>query len=310
MSVSASSPEAPKRPWALIWRCAFGLGVLCLMGWAASEINWPEVAAAFQRMPARTLLLAACFGAASYACYASYDLLGRAWAGHHIPKHQVMLTSFVCYAFAMNLGSLVGGLALRFRLYRHFGLQSGQIGKVFGLALVTNWLGYAALAGGVCWFHALRWPPDWPLPDKALPWLGCTLWLLAASYLGVCAFAKHRQFHFRRAAFTLPSGRLALTQLLVSSLNWLSSACMIWLLLPDGMPYSHVLAALLVAAVAGVVTHIPAGLGVLEGVFVALLTPACPAPTLLAALLAYRALYYLLPLSAAAAVYFFLESRR
>ena len=56
---------------------------------------------------------------------------------------------------------------------------------------------------------------------------------------------------------------------------------------------------LLVAAVAGVIAHVPAGLGVLEAVFIALLSHRVPQAELLAALLAYRALYYLVPLALA-----------
>jgi hypothetical protein len=44
-----------------------------------------------------------------------------------------------------------------------------------------------------------------------------------------------------------------------------------------------VLGVLLVAAVAGAITHIPAGLGVLEAVFLALLSDAVPAHVLLGA---------------------------
>jgi uncharacterized membrane protein YbhN (UPF0104 family) len=70
-----------------------------------------------------------------------------------------------------------------------------------------------------------------------------------------------------------------------------------------------VLATLLVAAIAGVLTHVPAGLGVLEAVFVALLSTRMPATELLAALLAYRGIYYLAPLAIAAVVYLVLEAR-
>ncbi|MFG5409540.1 hypothetical protein ABXN37_17445 [Piscinibacter sakaiensis] len=69
------------------------------------------------------------------------------------------------------------------------------------------------------------------------------------------------------------------------------------------------LGALLVAAVAGVLTHVPAGLGVLEAVFVALLGGTVPPATLVAALLLYRAFYYLAPLLLAAVVYLVLEAR-
>jgi hypothetical protein len=60
--------------------------------------------------------------------------------------------------------------------------------------------------------------------------------------------------------------------------------------------------------VAGVLTHVPAGLGVLETVFVVLLGDRIPEPELLAALLAYRAIYYLVPLGLAALAWPLLES--
>ncbi len=75
------------------------------------------------------------------------------------------------------------------------------------------------------------------------------------------------------------------------------------------MPYPTVLMVLLVAAIAGVVTHVPAGLGVLEAVFIALLAGQVPAPTLLGVLLAYRALYYLAPLALAVPLFLVMEIR-
>jgi len=54
---------------------------------------------------------------------------------------------------------------------------------------------------------------------------------------------------------------------------------------------------------------VPAGLGVLEAVFVALLSHEVPQAQLLGALLAYRGLYYLLPLAVATLVYMFTEAR-
>ena len=57
-----------------------------------------------------------------------------------------------------------------------------------------------------------------------------------------------------------------------------------------------VTASLLLAAIAGVLTHVPAGLGVLEAVFIATVGMQVRQAELLAALLAYRAVYYLVPL--------------
>ena len=68
------------------------------------------------------------------------------------------------------------------------------------------------------------------------------------------------------------------------------------------------LATLLSAAIVGAATHVPGGLGVLEAVFIAALGGAGAAAQLIAALLAYRALYYLVPLVVAAAMHFALEA--
>ena len=81
----------------------------------------------------------------------------------------------------------------------------------------------------------------------------------------------------------------------------------IFVLLGAKVAYPTVLGVLLLAGVAGVITHIPAGLGVLEAVFLAFLGAQLPQATLLGAMLAYRALYYLMPLAVAIAVYFMLE---
>ena len=79
------------------------------------------------------------------------------------------------------------------------------------------------------------------------------------------------------------------------------------MLLQRQVPYTDVLTVLLVAAVAGVITHVPAGLGVFEAVFVALLSHQVSEGQLLAALLGYRALYYIVPLMIAALLYLVME---
>jgi uncharacterized membrane protein YbhN (UPF0104 family) len=80
--------------------------------------------------------------------------------------------------------------------------------------------------------------------------------------------------------------------------------------MPDKVGYADVLCVLLIAAVAGVITHVPAGLGVLEVVFVALLSHQAPSSQLLAALLTYRAIYYIAPFAIALVLYLVTEARK
>ncbi len=132
---------------------------------------------------------------------------------------------------------------------------------------------------------------------------------LAGAYVTSCLFAQRRRLRWRRRMIRLPSPALVGVQLALSCVNWLLMGALIHLLLRGQLPYLQVLAVLLVAAIAGVAAHVPAGLGVLEAVFVALLSHRVPQPQLLAALLSYRAIYYLVPLGLAAILYLVQEAR-
>lgn len=292
---------------------AFLLAVTVLLVQQARGIEWGEVGAVLRDFPLRTLALAGALAALSHAIYASFDLVGRRWAGHDLPARQVVPVTFVSYAFNLNLGALVGGFAFRYRLYSRLGLDNDAITRVLAASLVTNWIGYLALAGGVFAFGLVTPPEGWPIGALALKLLGAALLSAVALYLGACGWAqrdgKPREWSLRGHRFTLPSLRLALLQLGLSALNWATIAAVLFVLFQQKLPYGQVLGTLLLGAVAGVVAHVPAGLGVLEAVFIAMLGGQLPRGELLAALIAYRAIYYLLPLAAAIVVYFVLEAR-
>ena len=98
--------------------------------------------------------------------------------------------------------------------------------------------------------------------------------------------------------------------MVVSSANWMAMGAIIWLLIGEDVNYFFVLGVLLVSSIAGVIVHIPAGIGVLEAVFIALLAGEHVSHgTIIAALLAYRMIYYFLPLALATICYLVLESR-
>ena len=92
-------------------------------------------------------------------------------------------------------------------------------------------------------------------------------------------------------------------------MNWGVIASVIYVLMSRQVAYATVLSVLLVAAVAGVITHVPAGLGVLEAVFATALSGVLGQAEIIAALLAYRAVYYLAPLAVATMLFAALEAR-
>ncbi len=314
MTVEAhAGPPAASRPWWPWVRRGLTFGFFALVAYLlvinARQIEWAEVGEALRRRPLASLLPAAVLAAASFGVYSCYDLLSRRYTGHDVPARRVVCTTFISYAFNLNLGSLVGGLAFRHRLYSRLGLGVGEINRIIAFSMLTNWIGYLLLAGIVFLLRPLDIPPDWALGSGALQVLGLALIGVVVAYLLACAFSRKRIWLVRGHEIDLPPLRMALMQIAISSINWLLIAGVLFLLLQRSLPYHTVLATLLVAAVAGVLTHVPAGLGVLEAVFVTLLSSRMPASELLAALLAYRGIYYLAPLAIAAIVYLFLEAR-
>jgi uncharacterized membrane protein YbhN (UPF0104 family) len=288
---------------------AFFMLVAYLLVTQARTIEWEKVLATMRQRPLQSLLVAAAFAAGSHALYSSFDLLGRHLTGHRLSVPKVMITTFVSYAFNLNLGSLVGGVAFRYRLYSRHGLDADVITRVLFMSMLTNWLGYVFLAGLAFWWSPIAPPPDWKIDASGLDILGMALFAVAAAYVLICAFSRRRTWSVRGHELTLPSLRFSLLQLLMSSMNWLLIASAMYTLLDQRIAFTTVLSVLLVAAIAGVITHVPAGLGVLEAVFIALLSHQVPKSELLAALLTYRAIYYLVPLALATLAYAVIEMR-
>ncbi|CAM5794602.1 lysylphosphatidylglycerol synthase domain-containing protein [Rhizobacter fulvus] len=281
--------------------------VLGLVAHQARSVDWTAVRTALLAYPLSTLLAAAALALASFTVYCSYDLIGRHQTKHDLPRWQVAAIGFTSYAFNLNLGSLVGGIAFRYRLYSRHGLATGVITQILALSMLTNWLGYLVVGGLVFALAPLPLPPDWRMGSEGLRVLGAAMLAAAGAYLATCTFATRREWRVRGRDLRLPSARIAVLQLAVSSINWLLIAAVVWTLLQHKIEYPTVLAVLLVAAVAGVITHVPAGLGVLEAVFVALLAHRVPQGELLAALVAYRAVYYLGPLALACGVFLVID---
>lgn len=309
---TGTRPGLTSRPW---WRwtkriatIVFFVVIAVLLFSLARNVDWNEVFTTVRRRPMQSLLIGALLAAASHATYSCFDLIGRHMTGHRLAVGKVIAINFTSYAFNLNMGALVGGVAFRFRLYSQAGLEADVITRVVAMSMLTNWLGYLLLAGGVFMVAPLPLPPDWKLDMWGLRILGGVLVAIAIAYLCACAFLRRRTWSIRNHEMTLPSLRLAWLQLAMSIVNWLLIASTVYVLLDQRIAYPTVLGVLLVAAVAGVLTHVPAGLGVLEAVFVALLSYQLPVSELLAALLAYRAVYYLAPLAVAAVVYLLLEA--
>lgn len=134
------------------WRLAkkvltwlFFIAVVVLLVVYAKKVDWGDVWTVIRDYNRTALLSAVGLVIVSYLLYGCYDLLGRLYCGHKLAKRQVMLVSFVCYAFNLTLSTWVGGIGMRYRLYSRLGLPGSTITRIFSLSITTN--GWAIF----CW---------------------------------------------------------------------------------------------------------------------------------------------------------------
>lgn len=320
-SRAATAPERhgwrglAQRPW---WpwvgrgvAVAFFAVVAALIFRQARTVDWPAVLQALRALPVGVLAGAGALALLSHLTYGTFDWVGRHCTGHGLPRRTTLGIAMTSYAFTLNLGSLIGGVGVRYRLYARRGVDPGTIGQVVGTSILTNWVGYLLLMAALPWL----WQPPALAGWAATPWQlragGALLGCLAVAYGVLCALRSGRALTLRGHAFPLPRWPVALWQVAVSALNWMLMGAALYTVLQGAVPYPSALAAVMLGAVAGLVLRVPAGLGVLEAVGVALLTtPTLGQDQVLAALLAYRALYYFVPLVLAGLAFGVAELRR
>lgn len=302
--------------WPWLRRVAFTifLGVVgVLLVRHARTVEWDRVLESLSAYEPATIAAAATIAVASHLVYACFDVLARAQVAHGLGALRTLRIAAVAYAFNLNLGALVGGVGFRYRLYARSGLGAGTVARVYVFAVVTNWSGYLLVLGAVLAAGVVSVPPSWTQSWAsglaASRVLGAVLVALAVAWLALCKLSPRREWTVRGTTIELPSIRMAAVQLALSAANWLLMALLVHVLLRGQADYLTVLGTLLLAAVAGAVAHIPGGLGVLEAVFVVMLGAGMPEHEILAALLAYRALYYIAPLLVALLNYAALEVR-
>jgi phosphatidylglycerol lysyltransferase len=241
---------------------------------------------------------------ASYWLLGCYDLLALRYARKAVSYPRALFTAFIAYAFGHNL-TLAGftGAAVRLRLYASSGLTAIEIATVSGFCSITALLGLAALAGVSLVLEPGQIAGKLHLQDQVPLLLGAVLLAVVAAYVGWASFGK-RPLEIRGWALREPGPVLAFTQIGLGAADFALAGAVLWTLLPPGTGISFpAFAGLYAAAIAaGLISHVPAGLGVFEAVIV-LLLPQVPSDQLLGSLLAYRAVYYIAPLVVAALLF-------
>lgn len=274
------------------------------------EVRYDAVMAAVRNTPSMNIALALLATAASYLALTGYDSSSLTYAGAHVRRGTVLLTSFVAYALSntIGLGPLTGG-AVRMRLYTAAGLQPPQIARVIVFNAAAFGLGMTAFGAlGLLWgapeVATLVHLPAGVLRGGALLLLGGL-----AAFLWLCS--RQRLAHVGPVwLMRLPPFGLAARQLVISALELSASAAALWFLLPDDrIALPTFVAFYAIAVAAGILSHVPGGVGVFEAVMLLASGAHVPTEAMLGALLLNRGIYYILPLVLAAGLLIVYELR-
>lgn len=263
-------------------------------------------------LPHLHLALALLLTAVAYAVLPGYDVIALAYVDHPLPLRRIAFGSFIAYALSHSLGfPLLSGGPVRYRFWSVWGLSTSEIAQAIGFAGATFIIGMIAVAGFVFVLEPTSTIQLLRLPFSSLKPLGALCLVVVAAYL-VLSATRYKTFRFFDWEFPVPSTRLALAQLLVAVVDWTAAGAVLYVLLPPGyhLSFLPVLGVFLLAQFAGILSHIPGGLGVFEAIVVLLLKPYLPAASIIGSLLAYRAIYYLLPLVVALAFLIAFEVQR
>jgi len=263
------------------------------------HLRWHQIIHQLDELPARSVALAVLLAVASYFTLTCYDLLGTKYLNWNIPRGRVMFASFISYAFGYNIGlSVLSSGSVRFRLYTAWGLSAVDVFKLVAFVTVTSWLGILTLAGVTFFIEPLSLPQGWHLPfGMAVRPIGIIFFAAIAIYLAACA-VRRRPVQLGSWDFRLPPLKLALPQVIVGTIDWMLAASVLYVLIPPShnLPFDIFLSAYLLSQMTGIVSQVPGGLGVFETMVILLLEPIVPPEEILSSILAYRAIYYVLPL--------------
>ncbi|MFJ1337210.1 bifunctional lysylphosphatidylglycerol flippase/synthetase MprF [Pseudomonas caricapapayae] len=256
---------------------------------------------------------------AGFIILLGYEWSASRYAGVQLPPQALITGGFSAFAIGNAIGlSLLSGGSVRYRLYARQGVGAAEVARMTLFASLSLGCALPPLA-------ALATLSNLPAAATALHLPQALLASIAVAVLGLAGLLVYGLYRRRlpeqpqadnllvrlgRRTLRLPGARLTLLQLLITALDVAAAATVLYLLLPEAPPFGAFLLVYLLALAAGVLSHVPGGVGVFEAILLAAFADQLGAAPLAAALLLYRLIYVVLPLLLACVLLLASEARR
>ena len=269
-----------------------------------SDIEPREVVDALKGAEVKNVVIAALLVAAAYLTLTFYDYFALRTIGRpEISYRTAALAAFTSYSIGHNVGfSIFSGGTVRYRIYSPSGLNVFEVAKVCFVAGLTFWLGNLAVLGlGLLIAPEAASAID-QLPPLVNRGLGAAALTGLVSYVIWVSLAPR---HIGRGSWDVrfPTGHLTLVQILIGIVDLGFCAAAMYVLMPATPEIDFIwLAVIFVSAtLLGFASHSPGGLGVFDAAMLVGLMN-FDKEDLLASLLIFRLLYYIIPFALALAI--------
>jgi uncharacterized membrane protein YbhN (UPF0104 family) len=270
-----------------------------------------DVIGGLAALPRWRVIAALALTAASYLLLTAYDRLALRYVGRRLRPRDTLFASFIAFTFSNNLGfALVSGGSVRYRLYTGFGLRPVEIGEIVAFCTLSYGLGVTLVSGLMLLFDPAGISSILGLPRPFLWAAGIAMLAIGTGYLAVIV-GRRGPIVVGRYNLRLPSLGFGLTQIAVACCDQVLAGAVIYVLLPPDAQVSFLafLGIYVIAAPISLLSLVPGGLGVFETMVVTLLASTSTAATL-GALIAYRLIYFVIPLALAILLVIVYEMRR
>jgi glycosyltransferase 2 family protein len=261
---------------------------------------------ALTEIPPHRIALAALCVVGAFSTLTFYDFFALRTIGKkHVPYRIAAMSSFTSYTIGHNIGAtMFTGGAIRFRIYSDYGLSAVDVAKICFLSGLTFWLGNAFVLGiGMAW----------------QPWAASAMDQLPAAINRLIAFAvigaivaylvwlglgeERRELGQNGWMVRLPSAPLTLVQVLIGVLDLGFCAMAMYLLMPaqPGIDFVSLAVVFILATLLGFASHAPGSIGVFDAAMLVAL-PQFGREQLLATLVVFRILYFMIPFGIAISI--------
>jgi phosphatidylglycerol lysyltransferase len=277
-----------------------------------SDYHLGDIGQALSQIPPAATAGALALSLLGYVALVGYDYVGFRILERPLPYREVFAPSFVSFAVSASApASIVTGGGVRYKMYRSSGLSPADATALAVVDAVSWVLGLLLVVGVALLVRPVPAMLAGHLGALRGRGLGAILLCAVAAYF-VLAALRRRPLRIRSVVLPAPKLHLALAQLAVSLADWLLTAGSLYVLLGAVEPvdFMDFLFTFCIAQAATLVVPVPGGIGVFEAIVLLLRPEDTSGPAVLAALLVYRAAYYLLPLMVAGVVILVREMRR